>query len=203
MITVKTLQNKLRATLGYNVSSQVIQTYLGDLDIVASSLSSVISEDDCNRAHNYIVQKIPEVPEKATAIQPTEGNMTQENTENKIVLSEQQKHNELKKIANNMQIQMLEEDIKAVAQDTNNVFLSRQQMLKELSTQLRRYVQYMVEQDNKIIQDTTSDLSQDMSASNKAVVNLVEAFKQEVGSSNEDLKRAVSAFSSILAVPEI
>lgn len=204
-LTVKTLQNRCRAELNYSIGSEALKNHLRAIGIEVSSLASPLTEEELNAGFEYILKQ--ETKGDMAILNGDSENINEDiqphnPTGKEIILSAQQKEAEIKRVANQMQIAVLAEDVKNVALETNNVFLDRQQMLKEISTQLRKYVAYMVEKDNDILRTTTTELSQDMSRSNQAVVNLVNAFKEEVGASNQDLKRAVNDFASILAIPE-
>lgn len=204
LITVKTLQNRLRSPLKRVVSKEVLKTHLANIGIDIESLSTVLSQEDYDTAFDYVKSV-----EASNISQIVPFNQEVENEDfnkelfaGEIIVSGSQKISQINEVANSMQVSLPPEEVKRIAANTRDVFVDRKELILAISQQIRSYVSYMLDQDNEILRNTSQDLQDDMNNSNQLVVDTIQALQKEVNRSNGGLKSAIEIFGDIFTVPK-
>ena len=205
MNTVKDIQNKLKSSLGYNVASNDIKRYLAEINIQVSSLNSDVTDDEITRGVAHILNRVVEdndvnAPSDLAVVENTPLKASKQ-PKDEITVSDNQLQKEIKVLANNMQIEIVEADVVDMAENTANIFTNRKEMLAVLGDQLRRYVQYQLSQDENAFKNLSTGISNDVKSSNQAVVNMVHELQREVEAGNQALKRGIDRMRNIFAVP--
>lgn len=206
--TVRTIQNKLKPIVGYNISSDVILKHLYSIGIEAKSLNTELNPQDVLRGVTYITEVFKKEnnamvkPEKQPEQVAVEVVQPISETSTDLVISKEEKHDEIQVIAQNMGIEITETAIDEIAEKTTNVFTDRKDMLLILATELRKYIKYQLTQDENAFRGVRDGITDDVKSSNAAVINMVNELHKEVESGNQSLKRGINKLQSIFAVPE-